>query len=127
MKKALKTVFTWIWCFPQMLVGLIVRIVTGAKKDGDHYRFMVKCGSVSLGTYIFLCPSHWDNVRTLKHEKGHTKQSYYLGWLYIPVILIPSMIWAGCFQKYREKHGVSYYSFYTEKWADKIVGITRYD
>jgi hypothetical protein len=121
----MKKLLTWIWCFPQMLVGWIVKLVTKAENWGDHYRFTVSCGSVSLGTYIFLCPSHWGNRVTIGHEKGHTKQSYILGWLYIPVILIPSMIWAGCFQKYREKHNVSYYSFYTERWADKLAGIER--
>ena len=125
MKKVIKNILTWIWCFPQMFAGLIVKHVTGAKKDGDHYRFMVTSGSVSLGTYIFLCPSHWGDEETLKHEKGHTKQSYYLGWLYLLVVGLPSLIWCGCFGEYRKKHNKSYDTFYTEKWADKIVGIKR--
>nr|DAE47521.1 MAG TPA: protein of unknown function (DUF3976) [Caudoviricetes sp.] len=124
MKKMLKTIFTWIWCFPQMLVGLIVMIVTKAKKSGDHYRYKVNSGSVTLGTFIFLCPSHWDNEKVLRHEKGHMVQSYYLGWLYLFVIGLPSLIWCGCFEKYRQKHGISYYDFYTERWANKIAGIT---
>lgn len=120
-----KLIFTWIWCFPQMLAGLILKRITGAKKDGEYYRYMLNMGSVSLGTYIFLCPSHWGNETTLLHEKGHTKQSYMLGWLYLPLIALPSMIWCAFFQGYREKHGISYYSFYTEKWADDLMGIKR--
>lgn len=125
MKKGIKTVLTWIWCFPQMLAGLILKLITGAKKDGDYYRYMLQSGSVSLGTYVFLCPSHWGNETVLKHEKGHTKQSYILGWLYLLVIGLPSIVWCLCFNKYRQKYGISYYSFYTEKWADKLAGVVR--
>lgn len=123
--KVFKTILAWVWCFPQMLAGLILKLVTGAVKDGDYFRFLIQCGSVSLGEYIFLCPSHWGDKEVLKHEKGHTKQSYILGWLYIPIILIPSMVWCGCFNWYREKYNISYYSFYTEKWADVLGGVKR--
>lgn len=108
-----------------MLAGFILKKITGAKKDGEYYRYMFKRGSVSLGTYIFLCPAHWENKTVLLHEKGHTKQSYILGWLYLPIIGLPSLIWCGFFEKYRKKHGISYYSFYTEKWADSLMGIKR--
>lgn len=121
----MKQIFLWIWCFPQNLVGLIVKHITKAEKKGNHYRFSIKCGSVSLGEYIFLCPSHWRDITTLKHENGHRVQSRMLGWLYLPIIGIPSLIWAGCFEWYRKKYNVSYYSFYPEKWADQIAGIDR--
>ena len=57
---------------------------------------------------------------TLKHEYGHTIQSPILGPLWSFVIGLPSLIWCGCFAKYRENHKVSYYSFYTEAWANKL-------
>ena len=119
----MKNLLIWLWCFPQQLLGLIVKHVTKATKNEDHYFYNVKSGSVSLGTYIFLCESHQGDERVLKHEKGHTKQSLMLGWLYLIVIGLPSIIWCNCFNKYREKHNVSYYSFYTEKWADKLGGV----
>lgn len=122
----MKTKLLWLWCLPQNIVGLIVKKVTGAKRVGDHYEYNVKSGSVSLGNYIFLCPSHWNSEVMLKHEQGHQKQSLYLGWLYLLVIALPSLIWAGCFNEYREKNNISYYSFYTEDWANKIAGIGRY-
>ena len=65
-------------------------------------------------------------AETTKHEYGHYQQSLRLGWLWIFVIGIPSLIWAGCFQKYRRKNKISYYSFYTEKWANKLGGV-EYD
>ena len=115
----------WVWCFPQMLIGLLVKAFTKAKRQGDHYRYGLNIGSVSLGEYIFLCPSQWSNEEILKHEKGHTAQSRILGWLYLPVVGIPSVVWKACFKKYRKKHNVSYYAFYTESWADKLGGVVR--
>ena len=123
--KIVKIIETWIWCFPQMLVGFILKHITKARKVNNHYQYDVEFGSFSLGTYVFLCPSHWSDENALKHELGHTKQSYILGWLYIPLVLLPSLIWAGCFKKYRQKHGVSYYSVYPENWANKLGGVER--
>ena len=120
-----KNKLIWLWCLPQNLCGLALKKFTKAEKCGDFYHYNIKCGSISLGEYIFLCPNHWDDLETQLHEKGHYKQSLCLGWLYLFVIGIPSLIWAGCFEWYRKKHNVSYYDFYTEKWADKLAGIER--
>lgn len=108
-----------------MLLGLLVKVFTKARRVSDHYEYDLPCGSVSLGEFIFLCPSHWNDAETLKHENGHRIQSRRLGWLYLFIIGIPSIIWAGCFDWYRKKHNVSYYAFYTERCADKLGGITR--
>ena len=116
-------IIEWLWCLPQNIVGLIVKIATRAKRTGDHYRYNVRSGSVTLGKYVFLCPAHWEDEETLKHEKGHQKQSQMLGWLYLFVIGIPSIIWAGCFEKYRKKHNTNYYDFYTERWANRLGGV----
>ena len=122
----MKTAVLWAWCFPQMIVGVLVKIFTRARGVGDHYEYKIKSGSVSLGEYIFLCPTHVGDERVLNHERGHRTQSRMLGWLYLPVIGLPSIIWDGCFGAYRKKHGISYYSFYTERWADRLGGIQRY-
>ncbi len=121
----IKNILIWIWCFPQMLAGFAFQKITKSVKNGNFYQHKCNFGSVSLGTYVFLRPAHWNDENTKRHELGHTKQSLYLGWLYLPVIGIPSLIWCGCFKEYRKKHNISYYSFYTEKWADKLAGIER--
>ena len=121
----MKRLLLWIWCFPQMLVGYLVKIFTKARKVDNYYEYDVPFGSISLGEYVFICPAHYDDGDTLKHEYGHTLQSRYLGWLYLPVIAIPSIVWAGCFDWLRRKRGISYYSFYTEKWADELGGVKR--
>ena len=118
-------VLLWIWCFPQMLLGLCVKIYSKAKHRGDHYDFNSPHGSISLGEYIFLCPAHQNDPITLRHELGHRTQSRMLGWLYLLVIGLPSFVWCRCFQNYRKRHHISYYAFYTERWADHLAGIRR--
>ena len=54
----------------------------------------------------------------IAHEYGHTRQSLKLGVLYLVVIGLPSFMWAvmkglGLFSN------IDYFSFYTEKWAEK--------
>ena len=119
----MKQALLWIWCFPQNLVGLLVMIFTRPHKVGDHYQYYFKGGSVSLGEFIFLAPYDWGDERVLKHEKGHQEQSKRLGWLYLLIIGLPSVIWQSCFERYRKKRNMSYYDFYTEKWADKLGGV----
>lgn len=119
-------ILIWIWCFPQMLVGAIFKKISKAKKVDDYYVISNKYGgSVSLGTYIFICESHNGDKRTLKHEKGHMIQSYILGWLYLIVVGLPSFLWAWLGGEYRAKHGVSYFAVYPENWADKLGGVER--
>lgn len=124
MKNILKTIGIWIWCFPQQIAGLLVMLITKAKKqEGGYYLYGIKSGSLSLGTFIFLTEADAGYERVLLHEQGHTKQSYILGWFWLLVIGLPSVIWRACFEKYRAKHGVSYYAFFTEKWADRLGGV----
>lgn len=116
-----------IWQFPQNLVGFIVMKIMKAVysctcKDANIYFWHLKSG-LSLGKYIFV-PSTADE-QFIMHEYGHSIQSKYLGWFYLLVIGLPSLIWAGCFKAYRKKHKISYYSFYTENWADKLGGVHR--
>lgn len=122
----MKSVLIWVWCFPQNFIGLLVKIITGAKKVGDHYEYNAKSGSVSLGEYIFLCPAHWKDECVLKHEQGHRVQSRRLGWLYLLIVGLPSIIWAVCFEEYRKRHNISYDAFYTERWANKLGGVQGY-
>lgn len=126
---------------PQHILGAFVKNVCKAKsittyKDATVYSWDMP-GGMSLGKYIFvpftgelITPAGFFISKRkaellIKHEYGHTRQSEILGWFYLPVIGLPSLIWALCFVKYREKTGKSYYSFYTEKWADKLGEVER--
>lgn len=133
MKKIIKFIIA-TWELPQHIVGAIVVKLFKAKycgvfEDASVYSWKVQ-GGMSLGKYIFV-PNIYaylseDTLKKLvMHEYGHTRQSKYLGWFYLLVIGLPSLIWAGCFEKYRAKHNKSYYDFYTESWADKLGGVDR--
>jgi hypothetical protein len=127
MKTILINIILWTWCLPQTLLGFIVKCLTKKRhlvtvKGAALYETKIKGGSVSLGKYILLCKAHSNSLYVQNHEYGHFIQSLILGWLYLIVIGIPSFIWSNCFAKYRSKHNINYYSFYTEKWANKLGG-----
>ena len=71
---------------------------------------------MTLGNYIFISPRATEN--TIKHEYGHTRQSLYLGPLYLIIIGIPSILWAMTHRTIAPDK--SYKWFYTEAWADKL-------
>lgn len=128
----MKKIIRNIWEFPQNALGFIVKRAFEATpytkyKDTTVYSWKIR-GGMSLGKYIFvpfynLDPNTFMVQQYIKHEYGHTRQSKYLGWLYLLVIGLPSLVWAQCFENYRERTGKSYYSFYTERWANKLGGV----
>ena len=131
MKKVLLEIINWTWCFPQTFLGLILKLIYKGKRktyqyfDEEYtcYVWSNKSGSISLGKYILLCDEHKHNIKVIKHEYGHYIQSLMLGWLYLIIIGLPSVIWANCFVKYRARRKKSYYDFYTESWANKLGGV----
>lgn len=132
LKRILKNIGYWTWCLPQTLVGLIVAKANKSLKhiyidpelglEVEYYLSEKFKGGISLGKYIIVNPS-MDDEHTIKHEYGHQLQSFILGPVYLLVIGLPSLIWCNCFDKYRRENKVSYYDFYTEKWANKLAGI----
>lgn len=125
----LKKILHFIWGLPQNIIGGILYLIFRRKNPHKKFNNAYVCvlpnrwGCVSLGMFIFVV--NIDYEPTIRHEYGHTRQSMLLGPLYLLVIGLPSIIWAGCFSEYRRKHNKSYYSFYTEKWADKLGGVVR--
>lgn len=116
-------ILNYIWCAPQLLVGLIVKLISGAKKDDRGFYIWNSGYGLSLDEFIFV---HKDaDEDTIKHEQGHTKQSRILGPLYLIVVGIPSALWCHLGEAYRKKYNVSYYDFYCEKWADELGGVKR--
>lgn len=118
-----------LWQLPQVIIGSILYLWYNKSiiiiKKVRHTK-VYSCnmpGGISLGTFIFINRYQCTND-TINHELGHAVQSMILGPLYLIVIGIPSIIWAGI-HKYDPNDKNSYYRFYTERWADKLGGVTR--
>ncbi len=116
----------YLWQLPQNLLGLLL-VAFLRPEDVYEVDASLLCyasrmrGGISLGRYIIV-RSELNDRNTEKHELGHSRQSFYLGPLYLIVIGLPSLIWAWWWNKGR---GVSYYSFYTERWADRLGEVER--
>ena len=129
----MKNIIFWTWCLPQTLVGLILKLIFRGKKMTmnskilgktiEYYSYKCDLGSISLGKYLLISDRNKYSPYTIKHEYGHQIQSFILGPLYLLLVVLPSLIWAGCFKNYRIKHNVGYYDVYPEKWANKLVGL----
>ena len=130
----IKRILLWVWQLPQHLIALFMCAMLKVKPSRqDVMVHTYNFPSFSLGEYIFIhgfewvdyCDSCLYGFQVLFHEVGHTRQSRYLGWLWLFVIGMPSALHWLWFQHYGHKHGYNYYNFYTEKWADKLGGVTR--
>lgn len=121
----MKYLLMYLWQLPQNLLGALYRDLLAYKEkvyivnNTKDFTLYAKdtLGSVTLGRYIFI--SSRAGSDTIKHEIGHVKQSQILGPLYLPLIGIPSILWATVHKKIAPNK--SYYWFYTEKWANKLA------
>lgn len=127
-----------IWELPQNIAGAFYFIIHGvyAKTfiidDEDSFEMYSdkQKGGVSLGVFrIYKAKYYKSSAYYVKlkrmHEKGHRQQSKWLGPFYLIVIGIPSIIWATLHSFCKPISKIDYYSFYTERWADKIGGVKR--
>jgi len=114
------------WGFPQAVVGAAVYLACGRHRK--HYKFRSAIVTewklnrgLSLGPFIFV-PRHCPR-RLLVHEYGHSIQALILGPLYLFVIVIPSLTWAGvpALERRRVRRQTSYYAFFTERWANYLA------
>ena len=139
MKVALYRIWQCTWGFLQTLLGFFTFLL---HIDDKHYHYhgaivteWKSKSSVSLGMFVFITaePYFYEKLkeqytmemlssRLLVHEYGHTIQSLILGPLYLIVMGIPSTLW-GFLPNLAEKRrteSISYFSFYTEKWATTL-------
>lgn len=136
----------WIWQLPQNCIGwLYSKCAVYTDCYDGIFVYYAPCfrAGVSLGEYIILDPVYFNALneviitenyfmKTVKHEYGHTKQSKYLGWFYLILVGIPSVIRNIRYRIniHKEPGKISdlynwYYSGYPEKWADKLGNVKR--
>ncbi len=127
------------WGFLQSLLGGIQFLFHIREKHFFYHGAVVTIwkikSSVSLGMFVFVTdePYFYEKLkdaysmdelaqRLLIHEYGHTIQSLILGPLYLIVIGIPSTLWGFLpnTNKKRKEQQISYFSFFTEKWANRL-------
>lgn len=132
-KRVLYVLLQWTFGLPQNIAGAAVYLfLTVFRKYSRENRFRYRnalgirwknYGSMGLGMFIFLgrMPAHAEQY-ILTHEYGHTLQSLILGPLFLPVIGIPSLLWASlpCFVNKRRRGEADYYRFYPERWANSL-------
>ena len=123
----MKKFLSIIWQLPQCLLGRVLKCIYKPHITNEYKGITVVYsdkmhGGISLGDIIILSANYGTRVgNTLLHEYGHTRQSLYLGWLYLIIIGLPSLLWAAFYNGPE----LGYYKFYTEKWADKLGNVIR--
>lgn len=123
----MKCLISYLWQLPQHLIALLLRLIYKGN-DSEYNGCIVRRsvylrGGISLGKYIIV--NQWFREIDIKHEYGHSVQSRYLGWLYLLVVGLPSLLWAIMYGRAIRLSYNGYYKFYTEKWADKLGGVKR--
>ena len=135
----MKKFLLYIWQLPQNILGLLVILFTKArpypvvmKNDSCKSIYLTEkyAMGVSLGKYIIF-GRHGLLLRVeVSHERGHQRQSIYLGPLYLIVIGLPSVIGNLCDRWFHKSWQVKdrlawYYNLPWESWADRLGGVTR--
>ena len=125
MNKYLKTLLI-IWELPQtILAGLIIIFLRRKITKRETYKnsniiYMKKfSGGISLGRFIILNEKYSGNELSIKHEYGHSIQSLYLGWFYLIIIGLPSIIRVIIWGLLKLK-SLDYYKGYPENWANEL-------
>ena len=133
-------VLLYIWQLPQNLLALILtgifslkygKPIWGDYKGINYVWFKGWRSGVSLGNYVLIGDWYSDRIDTVSHEYGHTRQSLFLGPLYLLLIGLPSglgNLWDRTFHKNWDWYDSYkwYYSQPWEAWADRLGGVDRH-
>lgn len=122
----MRTCLPWFvqltWGFPQTIAGAVVRLFAKGSSAAKFrtalvYEWSLESG-LSLGPFVFV-PVRCSQ-QLLVHEYGHTIQSLLLGPLYVPLVVVPSLVWAGLpwLHRWRKARHISYYALPIERWAN---------
>lgn len=132
----MKNVLLYIWQLPQTLLGYLVLFFCKVEKTLDYHGVRVRVckfpGGISLGEVIIVSkyPTNQRLWNDVKHEYGHHLQSVRLGWFYLPLIGLLSLLGNIYDRVFHsgwsiEKSSKWYYSQPWEKGADILGGVER--
>lgn len=116
-------ILLFLWQLPQNIIALIMLPFIGKLKlikyENYCYSFQASKmnGGISLWNFIFLSDYSFKRETVIAHEYGHVIDSHLFGPLYLFIIGIPSLL------NIIFKFNNCYYSFYTEKRANKNAGL----
>ena len=124
LREALFVFLQCTWGLPQTIAGFIVYLICRLRGCERFFFGGAICtewhrdDGISLGLFIF-CPA---GGGIHLHEYGHTFQSLLLGPLYLALVSLPSLMWAGLpvFRRMRREKRVPYSRLFCEGWADRI-------
>lgn len=138
MRTALYWLIQCTWGLPQTLLGLVLLLLHRHDEHFPYHGALVTRwqgrSSMSVGPFVFLTadPFFADKFagqytreelsdRLLVHEYGHTIQSLVLGPLYLVIIGVGSTVWGWLpsLNRLRHEKQVSYFAFFTERWANR--------
>ena len=137
--RVLRAIFFYIlqatWCLPQNILGAAALLFFRGRRTKYHGSLVtlyrgdaekaMRFGAFSLSCFIFI-PEVWGEEYSrsvLVHEYGHVVQSLMLGPLYLPVVGLPSVIWANRYQKRFTRYsakGIRYTDRFPENEADRL-------
>ncbi len=139
MKILLYVIVQWTWGVLQTLLGALLFLAHCKDRHFCYHGAVVTVwkgkSSLALGGFLFITdePFFYEKLkdgytreelfsRLLVHEYGHTLQSLILGPLYLLVMGIPSTVWgfSSALAQRRRERGISYFSFFTERWANAL-------
>jgi hypothetical protein len=132
--RKIASVLLFLWQLPQNVLGLLVILITGAKRSHNFgHVWLTQCCDfgVSLGYFIIFGAKDYSVMHTdYEHECGHCKQSLYLGPLYLPLIGLPSIVFNIYDRLVHRKWPYGdrydwYYALPWEAWADKLGDVER--
>ena len=116
-------IFFTVWEFFQNYIGQCE--VKKYNLSPSHYfkdcyiYYISYFDSHCYGKYVFI-NLQTDNHVIFRHEYGHRIQSKILGFLYYPLIFLPSYLHFKYWCRFRNNDWENYYGFYCEKWADNL-------
>jgi hypothetical protein len=138
-----KRIVLTIWQLPQVILGLMIVLVSKAKKTPSAVPLpeavscyvsptmlsAIRLSAISLGPILVFGAGafSWENI--VKHEYGHSRQSILLGPLYLLVVGVPSLT-MNIISRFSLRFGTGkfaydYYRRWPESWADRLGEVQR--